>query len=143
VFLWETGYGRVFTFHNGNGQLSDDGFTDENYWPLRDGKGAGYRGGNFAINKEETEKYLNVIKDNSGDWRIYYIPTSDLAIDGGNYIINVTMFGASSTSAGCELSVGDVGFKIAFRENLDGDQYWFMQDGDWKKWGIIPKRKKR
>jgi hypothetical protein len=43
-------YGRAFTFRNGNGQLSADGFTDENGWPLRDGKGAGFRGGCFTIN---------------------------------------------------------------------------------------------
>lgn len=43
-------YGRTFTFRNGNGLLSADGFADENGWPLRDGKGSGYRGGNLAIN---------------------------------------------------------------------------------------------
>jgi len=28
-------YGRVFTYRNGNGKLSTDGFADENSWPLR------------------------------------------------------------------------------------------------------------
>ncbi|MFC1492712.1 SUMF1/EgtB/PvdO family nonheme iron enzyme [candidate division KSB1 bacterium] len=41
-------YGRVFTYRNGDGQLSQDGFADESNWPLRDGKGGGYRGGCFA-----------------------------------------------------------------------------------------------
>jgi len=41
-------YGRVFTWRNGDGQLAPDGFTDEINWPLRDGKGGGYRGGCFA-----------------------------------------------------------------------------------------------
>jgi len=41
-------YGRVFNYRNGNGQLSSDGFTDEINWPLRDGKGGGFRGGCFA-----------------------------------------------------------------------------------------------
>jgi formylglycine-generating enzyme required for sulfatase activity len=41
-------YGRAFTYRNGNGQLAPDGFNDESFWPLRDGKGGGYRGGCFA-----------------------------------------------------------------------------------------------
>ena len=44
-------YGRTFTFRNGNGLLSADGFADENGWPLRDGKGSGYHGGNLTINR--------------------------------------------------------------------------------------------
>lgn len=41
-------YGRAFTFRNSDGRLAADGFADEDGWPLRDGKGAGYRGGTFA-----------------------------------------------------------------------------------------------
>ncbi len=41
-------YGRGFTYLNGNGSLSPDGFADEINWPGRDGKGSGYRGGCFA-----------------------------------------------------------------------------------------------
>jgi formylglycine-generating enzyme required for sulfatase activity len=41
-------YGRVFTYQNGNGQLAPDGFADEMNWPLRDGKGGGFRGGCLA-----------------------------------------------------------------------------------------------
>ncbi|MFH1851317.1 MAG: hypothetical protein ABIA75_03145 [Candidatus Neomarinimicrobiota bacterium] len=44
-------YGRVFTYRNGDGQLSADGFTDENDWPLSNGIGAGYRGGCFGREK--------------------------------------------------------------------------------------------
>jgi formylglycine-generating enzyme required for sulfatase activity len=46
-------YGRSFTNRNGDGQLAQDGFTDQNNWPLRDGKGAGYKGGNFAREAHE------------------------------------------------------------------------------------------
>ena len=45
-------YGRVFTWRNGDGQLSVDGFADEAGWPLRDGKGAGFRGGTLAVDWE-------------------------------------------------------------------------------------------
>ena len=41
-------YGRTFTYRNGDGRLSADGFADEGGWPQRDGKGAGYRGGTLA-----------------------------------------------------------------------------------------------
>ncbi len=45
-------YGRVFTYLNGDGELSPDGFANESAWPLRDGKGAGYRGGTIAMESE-------------------------------------------------------------------------------------------
>jgi len=48
-----TSFGRVFTYHNGDGQLSDDGFANESNWPNRDGRGAGFKGGNFAREKHE------------------------------------------------------------------------------------------
>ncbi|MFC1724939.1 T9SS type A sorting domain-containing protein [candidate division KSB1 bacterium] len=41
-------YGRAFTYLNGNGGLSPEGYTDESNWPGLDGKGSGYRGGCFA-----------------------------------------------------------------------------------------------
>jgi len=41
-------YGRVFTYQNGDGQLSPDGSANESGWPLRDGRGAGFRGGCLA-----------------------------------------------------------------------------------------------
>ena len=41
-------YGRAFTWRNGDGRLSPDGFADEAGWPLRDGRGGGYRGGCLA-----------------------------------------------------------------------------------------------
>ena len=40
--------GRSFTSRNGDGRLSADGFADEAGWPLRDGRGAGFRGGTLA-----------------------------------------------------------------------------------------------
>ena len=43
-----TRYGRVFTWRNGDGRLAPDGFADEINWPLKDGKGGGYRGGCFG-----------------------------------------------------------------------------------------------
>ena len=43
--------GRAFTYRNGDGRLSTDGYADESNWPLRDGKGSGYRGGTLAQEK--------------------------------------------------------------------------------------------
>jgi hypothetical protein len=43
-----TRYGRFFTRRNGDGLLAEDGFTNESDWPLRDGRGSGYRGGCLA-----------------------------------------------------------------------------------------------
>jgi hypothetical protein len=40
--------GRSFTSRNGDGRPSADGFADETGWPLRDGRGAGFRGGTLA-----------------------------------------------------------------------------------------------
>jgi hypothetical protein len=45
-------YGRVFTYLNGDGELSPDGFANESAWPLRDGRGAGYRGGSIGRESE-------------------------------------------------------------------------------------------
>ena len=67
-------YGRAITYHNGNGQLASDGFTDENNWPLRDGKGAGYKGGNFA--REAHEMRISERNDATVemDWDHRHIP---------------------------------------------------------------------
>jgi len=45
-------FGRSFTSRNGDGRLAVDGFTDEAGWPLRDGRGAGFRGGTLAEDQE-------------------------------------------------------------------------------------------
>ena len=45
-------FGRSFTYRNGDGRLSADGFADEAGWPLRDGRGAGFRGGTLAEDRE-------------------------------------------------------------------------------------------
>jgi formylglycine-generating enzyme required for sulfatase activity len=41
-------FGRLFTYQNGDGRLGHDGYANEINWPLRDGRGGGYRGGCFA-----------------------------------------------------------------------------------------------
>jgi len=67
-------FGRSFTSRNGDGRLSADGFADEPGWPLRDGRGAGFRGGTLA----ETWDALRVSDRQEAavqiDWSHRHIP---------------------------------------------------------------------
>lgn len=69
-------YGRVFTYQNGDGQLLPDGNADESNWPLRDGRGAGLRGGNFGwtIHELRVSERLDATLDISESHR--HIPLS-------------------------------------------------------------------
>ena len=64
-------YGRVFSYRNGDGKLSIDGFVDESNWPLRDGRGAGIKGGNLGWEMHEmrVSERLDATMDIDSDHR--------------------------------------------------------------------------
>jgi len=67
-------FGRVFTFRNGNGRLAPDGFADESGWPLRDGKGGGFRGGCFANERFHMSISVRIEASVEIDWTHRHIP---------------------------------------------------------------------